>query len=348
MNLKQTAESLVRTAAGTGIRALNRLTFRPRQEEVIVRFNTAMETDNLGDQIIMKYCGAVLDEIYPGAQFYDLPTHVMPTDEQENMVKATKMKFVCGTNLLTSHIEHHWNWILPAGFRRKLAYRNVILLGVGWKNYEDPCSEYSRMIYRAMLAPNVLHAVRDQYTENKLKEIGIVNVINTGCPTMWKLTPELCRTIPKEKADSVITTITDYRRDPERDTGMLEILSRNYEHVYLWLQGKDDAEYLSTLSVPGNLTTIPASLEAYEQMLKSGEVDYVGTRLHAGIHALNLRVRSLIIAVDNRASEIGKDTNLPVLPRASLQEGLEPWISSAVETDIRINQKNIARFREQF
>lgn len=30
---------------------------------------------------------------------------------------------------------------------------------------------------------------------------------------------------------------------------------------------------------------------------------------------MNMGCRSLILAVDNRASEIAKDTNLPVLPR---------------------------------
>ena len=48
------------------------------------------------------------------------------------------------------------------------------------------------------------------------------------------------------------------------------------------------------------------------------------------------------------AVEIARDTNLPILPRASLPEGLAPWIVSTVETDIRINQTNIARFKEQF
>ena len=340
---------LIRSITGSVVQQYNRASYRLQKNNgSIIRFNTALSTDNLGDHIIMKYCTDILNELFPEGDFIDVSTHVLPTAEQEAQVRKTKLKFLCGTNMMTSHVEEYWYWILPDGLRRKLAYRNVILLGVGWKKYEDPCSDYTRMIYQCLLAPDVIHSVRDQYSEDMLRKAGIKNVINTGCPTMWKLTPEFCRTIPTEKAKSVITTVTDYRRDAEQDNKLLEILSRNYEHVYLWLQGKCDAEYLSTLSVPGNLTTIPASLEAYEQMLQSGEVDYVGTRLHAGIHALNHRVRSLIIAVDNRAVEIARDTNLPILPRASLPEGLEPWIVSAVETDIRINQTNIARFKEQF
>ncbi len=334
---------------GQCARALNRLAF-PMQKDTgsVLRFDTSLGTDNLGDYIIMHYCGRILDEIFPEHKTTSIGTHLMPTEEQEHAVKQTKYKFVCGTNLLTSHIEHHWRWILPDGIRRKMNYRNVILLGVGWGEYQDECSDYSRMIYRAMLNPCVCHSVRDQYTLEKLRQAGFHNVINTGCPTTWALTPDFCRDIPTKKAKEVVTTITDYRRDPEKDSEMLAILSRNYDHIYLWLQGKCDEEYLQTLNTPENLTTIPASLEAYEEVLHQGGVDYVGTRLHAGIHALNHKVRSIILAVDNRATEMGRDVNLPVIQRDAISEKLEKTIRMDFVTEIRINQGNIDLFKKQF
>ena len=334
---------------GQGTRTLNRLAFPTQKDDgTVIRFDTSMGTDNLGDYIIMYYCGKVLDEMFPAHASVNIGTHLMPTEEQEHTVKQTKYKFVCGTNLLTSRIEHHWRWILPDGVRRKMNYRNVILMGVGWGEYQHGCSDYSRMIYRTMLNPCVLHAVRDQYTLNKLNQAGFRNVINTGCPTTWALTPEFCGGIPVEKAKDVVTTITDYRRDPEQDSEMLAILSRNYDHIYLWLQGRNDEEYLQTLNVPANLTTIPASLEAYEEALQKGGVDYVGTRLHAGIHALNYKIRSIILAVDNRATEMGRDVNLPVIQRSEISRKLEKKINSDFLTEIRINQENIDRFKAQF
>lgn len=125
----------------------------------IVVFNTSMDTDNLGDFIIMRYCGNILNELYEDYEFVDVSTHKMPSAEDEKIVKQTKYKFVCGTNLLTSHIEKWWNWRLPDGLRKKFAYRNAILLGAGWGNYQDECSEYSRMIYKCILNPNVIHSV---------------------------------------------------------------------------------------------------------------------------------------------------------------------------------------------
>lgn len=335
--------------AGQSARVLNRLAFPMQQDsKTVIRFDTSPGTDNLGDDIIMRYCNRILDELLPEHRSIHIGTHLMPTLEQEQAAKQTKYKFVCGTNLLTSHIEHHWRWILPDGVRRKMNYRNAILLGVGWGEYQDECSDYSRMIYRTMLNPCVLHSVRDQYTLNKLQQAGFHNVINTGCPTTWALTPEFCLDIPMQKAREVVTTITDYRRDPERDNEMLAILSRNYDHVYLWLQGRRDEEYLQTLDIPANLSTISASLEAYEGVLRKGGVDYVGTRLHAGIHALNHKIRSIILAVDNRATEMGRDVNLPVIQRGEISEKLEKMIQSNFATEIHINQENIDCFKTQF
>ena len=327
----------------------NKILFKKQRESgQIVRFNTSMATCNLGDYIIMYYCNDILRGLYPECNFLDVSTHMLPTREEETLVKETKYKFVCGTNLLTSHIEEGWNWRLPDGFRAKLNYRNVILLGVGWKNYEEKCSEYTRMIYRELLNPSVIHSVRDSYTEKKLKQIGINNVINTGCPTMWRLTPEFCETIPTKKARNVITTITDYRPDVENDSVLLNILGRNYETVYLWLQGSTDEEYIKKLELPSNIAIIPARLTAYEEMLSGGNVDYIGTRLHAGIFALNHHVRSIVIAVDNRAKEIAKDTDLPIIPRERIESDLESLLNRRFETEIKIKEHNIDTFMEQF
>lgn len=334
---------------GRGCQLYNRFLYSLQQDngEMVV-FNTSLETDNLGDCIIMQYCREALHSLFSNRELIEISTHRVPSAEEEKSVRDTKLKFVCGTNLLTSYVEQWWNWRLPDGFRKKLAYRNVILLGVGWNAYQDECSNYSKLIYRSILNASVLHSVRDQYTEQMMKQAGVTNVINTGCPTMWKLTPEFCRDIPRDKAADVITTITDYRRDISNDNLMLEILSRNYQNVYLWLQGRHDEEYLRLLNKPDNLSIIPRSLEAYRAKLIQGKVDYVGTRLHAGIYALNHKVRSCVIAVDNRATEIGKDTNLPLVMRENIKMELEQKIKRVFSTEIRINEANIRTFMEQF
>ena len=49
------------------------------------------------------------------------------------------------------------------------------------------------------------------------------------------------------------------------------------------------------------------TLEAFDNLLESEiDLDYIGTRLHAGIRAIQKKRRSIIIGVDNRALEMQK------------------------------------------
>lgn len=324
------------------------LSFRLRQDsQTVAAFDTAIGSRNLGDRVIMDACERFLESAFPDKPLLHLPVHTLPTEQQLQQLKQCKYRFLCGTNLLTSHIETWWNWQLPPGWRGKRQVNNVILLGVGWNRYEDPCSPYTRLILRTVLNPCALHAVRDSYTYAQLRQAGFSNAVNTGCVTMWGLTPEFCRSIPAAKANAVITTLTDYRTDPEADQRMLDILGKGYQQVRIWPQGSGDEAYLKTLHLPGNATVLPGNLEAFNAALRPGQTDYVGTRLHAGIHALNHGVRSLIIGVDNRALEIGKDTALPVLPRAELG-ALDARLRREAPTEILLPWENIRRFREQF
>ena len=194
----------------------------------------------------------------------------------------------------------------------------------------------------------MLHSVRDNYTLGKFKEMGIENVIKTGCPTIWGLNEQHCRLIPIHKSKRVITTLTDYDRDVELDKRMINVLLENFDKVYVWLQGLNDFEYLQKIANIDVLNIIPRNIEAYTKILDEGDIDYVGTRLHAGIHALNRKVRSLILAVDNRATEMGHDFNLPVVQRNISSEQLKKLIMEDRETKVIIDEKAIDKWKAQF
>lgn len=128
-----------------------------------------------------------------------------------------------------------------------------------------------------------MHSVRDKYTENRLRDMGIDNVIYTGCPTMWNLTPEKLSTIPTEKGKDCITTLTFYNRNVDQDRAMIEICKANYRTVYFWIQSNEDLKYLKSLTDTDTIKIIGPSLEEYDDTLRELEsVDYIGTRLHGG------------------------------------------------------------------
>ncbi|KMW25705.1 hypothetical protein HMPREF0977_01568 [Clostridium sp. 1_1_41A1FAA] len=200
-----------------------------------------------------------------------------------------------------------------------------------------------------MLSKDGIHSVRDSFTEQCLKDIGIKNVINTSCPTMWRLDEKLCSEIPQKKSKNVISTITDYSRDKENDSIMLDILIKNYESVSIWIQGQDDYEYLEELGYKGKLNVIPIGLERYDKFLKeNNDIDYVGTRLHAGIRAMAYKCRSIVVSIDNRAEAISKDTGLPIIYREELKNKLEDMILSSFETKISLPNEKIDLWKRQF
>lgn len=320
--------------------------YRMNGQSAII-FDTSIHSKNLGDEIIMSSCKEILKACIGDKSFLYVPTHTLPTADELDAVRHTRLKIVCGTNILSPDFGKWSLWKMP---KTLSGYRDVIALGVGWGYYSDSFTEKSRSVYQAVFSKRALHSVRDSYTEKKMKEMGIDNVVNTGCPTLWALTPEHCAAIPSVKAKNAVTALTGYpsARSVKDDSVMLDILKREYETVYIWAQGKTDREYAARLDPEGHLKLLSGGLEEYTRLLQNGNIDYVGNRLHGGIHALNCKVRSLIISIDNRAAEMGRDCSLPVIAREEVSEKLAQAINAKRETVLTIPWDNIARWKDQF
>jgi len=179
-----------------------------------------------------------------------------------------------------------------------------------------------------------------------LRNIGVKNVLNTGCATIWGLTPEHLSYIPEKKSDSAIFTITDYDRDPKSDVEMISALAKNYDKIIFWPQGALDLEYLTSLRLPYAVELLPSGLSAFDKALEAN-VDFVGTRLHAGIRALQKAKRSIIISIDNRAAEMQQNFNIPVVARGD-SEMLVRMIRGNWVPKITLPLKNIEMWKSQF
>lgn len=313
----------------------------------IAEFRPSIGSENIGDHIIQQYINVILEELFPNKMTIVLPSRSWLSRENVDRIQHSDLAFVCGTNLLSSHMEKQpRQWCLSPITNGKL---HAILLGVGWWQYQEDPDFYTKWILRNTLNTRYMHSVRDSYTEDKLKKAGITNVLNTACPTMWRLTEEHCEKIPRGKAVHVVTTLTNYNTSEEKDRQLLECLLALYDKVYVWLQAIEDFDYLKRLGYSDKVNVIPPSLKAYEQLLQSNfDIDYVGTRLHGGIHALNHGKRTLILAVDNRAKEIAKDTNLPAVTREIGADELENLIVTERETHIMLPTENISIWKQQF
>ena len=310
-----------------------------------VILDTAMGSDNCGDQIIMEACMLQLRDKLDVSAMQHVPTHQFPSDFERMLLSNSRMKILCGTNILSGHMGSYGLWKLGPDVA---PYRNTLLLGVGFDSTVLDFDDYTKRLFQTILSKEGIHSVRDSFSEKMLRDMGIQNVLNTGCPTMWRLTPEHCATIPTQKAKNVVCTLTDYCRDEENDRAMLDILLVSYQTVYFWLQGRDDLEYIRSLGYENKVMLVQPDLQSFDAVLEQPDLDYVGTRLHAGIRALNKGRRSLIVSIDNRAECIHADTGLPIIHRKDISKKLKQRIMEEVHSKITIPKSNISQWMEQF
>jgi len=309
-------------------------------------FDTGVLSYNIGNEIIMDAVMNQLDLMFPNDFIIRLPIEdIGRASRRYNAI--SQHTFVGGTNALNGDIRHYRQWDLS--LHNILTVQNVVLMGCGWFQYEQKQpTKYTRWALNRVLSKNMIHSVRDNYTLQKCNKLNLsgVQFLNTGCPTLWSLTPKLTSSIPTHKSDSAIFTITDYNQNHKRDISLISQIREHYDHIYFFPQGTNDIKYLSEINMTGGFQIIRPRLKEFDKILNEG-VDYIGTRLHAGIRALQHGCRSFIIGIDNRAIEMNKDFGLPVLPQNDISQ-LSDWVQGDYVLSLDIPWKNIETWKSQF
>lgn len=314
-------------------------------KSIVSVFDTSICSYNIGNEIIMDSVFKILDELCPETHLIRLPaTDISKVARRYNAL--SEFTFVGGTNILKNDLRHNREWEL--NFHNIVMLRNIVLLGCGWFQYEsDTPTKYTTWGLKKILSQHYIHSVRDSYTQKKLESIGI-RAINTGCPTLWDISKEVEARIPVNPRSKVVFTLTDYNKDPERDLQMLRSCEKVYqEGLICFPQGTGDYEYIRDLGYGDKVTYIQPRLSAYDELLQSGTVDYVGTRLHAGIRALQYSVRSFILGIDNRSIEMGNDFKLPVIHLDSISE-LQRVVQTPYRCDLCLPLEKINAWKAQF
>lgn len=321
--------------------------------ESIVLFDPSIRSLNLGDHIIMDSSERQLAEITRGRFTLKCATHAPVVTFYQNTRRNPRMrfydeakyKFVCGSNLLWRRLSVPRPTFNINPFNC-MPYEGCVLLGVGSDSGNKEMDGYTRRLYRKVLSAEYVHSTRDDKTKAIVESLGL-KAINTGCPTMWSFTEDFCLEIPSTKAEDVVFTLTDYNRDAERDREMIRILKRNYRRVSMWLQGAFDEEYLDELGEREGIHLVGPSLAAFDEALSAGDVDYVGTRLHAGMYALQHKRRSIILIVDERVRSMRASYGINCLEREAIFD-LDGLINSNVPTRMNINEDAINTWLSQF
>lgn len=318
-----------------------------------VLFDIAEGTQNLGDYIIMDSIMKEMNFLFEGNFLTHFSTHTpiarfyhnFRRNMQSRACDAADKKFICGANTFKNSLLRicpDWN---INHFNCKY-YKDSIAIGVGMDMNSKKMDWYTKMIYKNILSKKYIHSVRDERTKRMLEKLGY-KAINTGCPTLWSLTEEACKKIPQKKSKNVVFTLTFYDQDRKQDQKLINILNNNYEKLYFWVQGSEDYEYFKTFENIKDIEIISPNLESYKNVLQQEDIEYVGTRLHAGIYAMKNEKRAIILNIDNRARDMGETYNLNIIDRENI-DMLEDKINSSFETKVNIDSKRIAEWKKQF
>jgi len=322
----------------------------------ITIFDTALGTSNVGDEIILESIYHSMEEIFQSGFSVRLATHVnnfsalqmLRNNTKVKFFKEADWKFVCGTNLISQNRIGKVNAQWQLHLSNLPIYENCILIGAGATTGVEKMDPLASFLYRHVLSDTYIHSVRDEQTKKLLESIG-KKAVNTGCPTLWKFTPEFCRRIPQNKAENCIISVSGYmdQQNREIDQQMVDIVRKNYRAVWAWIQTTEDEKYLKSLRDTEDIKRI-YSLRQYSNMLLQADVDYIGTRLHGGIYALQHCCRSIIVSIDHRAQGFYKTNHIPIIQREDIENRLETLIRSRMETNIVVEQEAIQTFKGQF
>jgi polysaccharide pyruvyl transferase WcaK-like protein len=329
--------------------------------KIITIFDTSASTKNIGDAIIMDSVERELNDIIRDYSIfqYKVSTHSRITYEQRDTIEKSKLKIVCGTNLYRMHYRPYNMISNPWKIRKTdIKYlKDTLFLGVGTtvlpkkkgflrKTWANIKYNYSKKLWQNILTKKIPHSLRDEETKEMLADININNTINTGCPTIWRLDEDHCRDIPVEKGRNAILTISG-KKTKDIYLKYIKTVVDNYDKTYIWPQSIVDIPYMDKIkSEFGNqINILPATLKAFDEVLNDEEsLDYIGTRLHGGIRALQHKRKSIIIAIDSRAKSFKNDFNLPVIDKDNLNQ-LSKMINSNFKTEIILKKDRINEFK---
>ena len=103
----------------------------------IALFDPSINSENIGDEIISDAVRREVEDIFPHEQIVSIPTQERIWRRGWRLSAEASERLVGGTNLLSSKMSKYKQWNI--GLIDSLNLRSIILMGVGWWQYqEDP------------------------------------------------------------------------------------------------------------------------------------------------------------------------------------------------------------------
>lgn len=322
--------------------------------KIIALIDPSIASFNLGDKIVSHYAKKIISKMFPDCFFIDVPAYMEHDSRLAEIASKSHLIFFLGTAPITDKITMRWPLIFGQYMKK------VILFGVGYNNYNlDKMSPNTVAIYESNLSGNYIHSVRDSFSQRQITKQIPIRTLNTCCPTLWEC--DFHSIYGDKLKDCVLFTVNSSRGRKDIDKKILSSLDLVYKKIFFYPQTPNDKQYMSELGMEilaetGNDIDVCQIQSEFEFLSKfmmemSGCCDYVGARLHGGVHAMHNKMRTFIIGVDNRAFEIYLDTGLPVYGYDILEKGHEFLIENILkkyEKKITLPRSAILEWKSQF
>ena len=168
--------------------------------KTVVLFDPGIRSLNKGDEIIMRSAeyelrrAGLLDNSY----VIHSATHAPVVTFYQNTVQNPRirvydnadLKLICGSNLLWKNLLKP-RPVFNVNLWNCRPYKDSTLMGVGVGQADNKTNLYTKKLYSKILKKDALHSTRDDAAAEFLTSLGY-KAIDTGCPTMWRFTPEFC------------------------------------------------------------------------------------------------------------------------------------------------------------
>ena len=149
-------------------------------------FDPSILSYNLGNEIISNSINKFISENLNDSFVIKLQYTERLRKKSKTHIQNSDLVILAGTNSLSSNMFSLEQFpIQPFDL---ISINNILLCGVGWFQYQNKPNLVNRKLLKILLRKDMTHSVRDTYTKRMLNSIGINNVINTSCPTVWDIT----------------------------------------------------------------------------------------------------------------------------------------------------------------
>jgi len=211
-------------------------------------------------------------------------------------------------------------------------------MGVGWWQYQATPGPINSFLWRKTLSHKFIHSVRDEFTLNQLKAIGLENTLNTACPSMWSL-PDNSANIVNSSFDYSILTLTDYNRSPSCDLNIIKHALTLSKKIAFFPQAPTDLSYFLSLTASNNISNsnfliLKPNLQTFSEFISANNCFYIGTRLHAAIFCIEHSLPAILISIDNRMRELASDTKMLFIERDQYALNLPDVLPSFLSPEI--------------